>query len=76
MQTIHATQTTATDGTLTLRIPLGLPETECEVVVVVQPKRSVPRPLPPGYFALLGSVDDDTFIVQPQPPMPPPVEFE
>jgi hypothetical protein len=38
MQTIHATQKTGTDGTLTLRVPLGLPDTEFEVVVVVQPK--------------------------------------
>ena len=38
MQTIHATEKTASDGTLTLRVPLGQPDTEFEVVVVVQPK--------------------------------------
>ena len=38
MQTIHAAEKTGSDGTLTLRLPLGQPETEFEVVVVVQPK--------------------------------------
>jgi hypothetical protein len=38
MQTIHATQKTGSDGTLTLSLPLGQPNTEFEVVVVVQPK--------------------------------------
>jgi hypothetical protein len=42
MQTIHAVERTGPDGTLTLRIPLGQPSAEFEVVVVVQPKA------PPG----------------------------
>jgi hypothetical protein len=75
MQTIHATEKTSSDGTLTLRLPLGLPETEYEVVVVAQPKTAGPRPLPLGYFDLLGSVDDDTFVLHPQPSLPPPVDF-
>jgi hypothetical protein len=37
MQTIHATEKTNSDGTLTLRISLGLPETEYEILVVAQP---------------------------------------
>jgi hypothetical protein len=41
MQTIHATGTSGPDGTLTLTVPLGTPNTECEVVVVVQPKVAV-----------------------------------
>src|SRR5580704_16717063 len=46
-QTIHATERTASDGTLTLRVPLGQPDTEFEVVVVVQPKaiKRLPSPL-------------------------------
>lgn len=76
MQTIHTTERTSSDGTLTLRIPLGVPETEYEIVVVAQPKTAGPRPLPPGYFDLLGSVNDDTFVVHPQPPLPPPVDLE
>lgn len=75
MQTIHATKKTSSDGTLTLSIPLALAATEYEVVIVVQPKTSGPLSLPAGYFDLLGSVDDDTFIVHPQPPMPPPLEW-
>ena len=38
MQTIHATEKTGSDGTLTLRLPLGQPDTEFEVVVVAQPR--------------------------------------
>jgi hypothetical protein len=38
MQTIQVTGKTSGDGTLTLRVPLGLPDTECELVIVVQPK--------------------------------------
>jgi hypothetical protein len=35
---------TDTDGTLTLRVPLGQPDTEFEVVVIVQPKVVQPNP--------------------------------
>jgi hypothetical protein len=38
MQTIQIRERTSTDGTLTLRVPLGRPDTEFDVVVVVQPK--------------------------------------
>src|SRR4051794_33494597 len=38
MQTIHATLRTGPDGTLTLRVALDQPDTEYEVVVVVQPR--------------------------------------
>ena len=38
--------------------------------------RTVVQTLPPGYFALLGSVDDETLTTHPQPPLPPPVEIE
>ena len=31
---------------------------------------------PPGYSDLFGSIDDETLIVHPQPPMPPALEFE
>ena len=77
MHTIQTRERTGRDGALSLRIPLGQPDTEFEVVVVVQPKSSADTPrLPPGYFDLLGSIDDETFIVHPQPPPPPPVEVE
>jgi hypothetical protein len=77
MHTIQTRERTDPDGTLSLRIPLGQPDTEFEVVVVVQPKSPGDAArLPPGYFDLLGSIDDDTFMVHPQPPLPPPVEIE
>ncbi len=77
MHTIQTRERTGRDGTLSLRIPLGLPDTEFDVVVIVQPKSPADAPrLPPGYFDLLGSIDDETFIVHAQPPLPPPVEVE
>ena len=76
MQTIQLRERTGTDGTLTLRVPVGRPDTEVDVVVVVQPKGPAGGVLPPGYFNLLGSIDDDTFVVHPQPPLPPPVSLE
>lgn len=62
---------TGPDGKLHLEVPVGQPDTECEVEVVVRPK-TAGRLLSPGYFDLIGSVDDETFAVHPQPPMPPP----
>lgn len=38
MKTIHLLEKTDKDGTLSLRIPLAQPDSEFEVVVVVQPK--------------------------------------
>ncbi len=77
MHTIQTRERTASDGTMILHIPLGQPDTEFDVVVVVQPKSMADAVrLPPGYFDLLGSIDDDTFVVHPQPPLPPPVEVE
>lgn len=63
------------DGKLHLEVPVGKADTEFEVEVLVRPMGAV-RSFPPGYFDLIGSVDDETLIVHPQPPMPPPVEIE
>ena len=38
MQTIRVLKKTGKDGMLSLRIPLGRPEAEYEVLVVVQPR--------------------------------------
>ena len=76
MHTIRTHERTDSDGALSLRISLGQPDTEFEVVVVVQPKSSATiATLPPRYFELLGSIDDESFFVHPQPPLPPPVEM-
>ena len=54
----------------TARIPLGKPETEYEVLVVVQPRATAATPdergWPPGYFDLAGSIDDENFVRPPQ----------
>jgi hypothetical protein len=76
METIKISERTSTDGTLTLRVPLGRPNTEFDVVLVVEPKSPPAQGLPPGYFDLIGSIDDDTFVVHPQPALPPPLEIE
>jgi hypothetical protein len=61
---------TGPDGVLHLNVPLDKPDTAYEIEMVVHPKLSG-RTLPPGYFDLIGSVDDDTFVVHPQPRLPP-----
>lgn len=59
------------DGILHLDVPVGRPDMEFEVKVVVRPK-SGGVPLPPGYFDLIGSIDDETFVRPPQGELPPP----
>jgi len=80
MQTIRVLEKTGKDGTLFLRIPLGPPEAEYEVLVVVQPRSAATTPeagsWPPGYFDLAGSIDDETFFRHPQGELPPPVDLE
>jgi hypothetical protein len=48
MQTIQISERTGTDGTLNLRVALGRPDTEFDVVLVVQPRAGAngtpPRP--------------------------------
>ena len=84
MQTIRTLEKTGKDGTLRMRIPLGKPETEYEVVVVVQPTDvSVTatwpdeRGWPPGYFdRTFGSITDETFERPPQGELPRPLDFD
>jgi hypothetical protein len=83
MQTIRVSKKTGKDGTLLLRIPLGKPEAEFEVVVVIQPKSGSAAPTtpeergwPPGYFELAGSITDETFVRPPQGDLPKQVDLE
>jgi hypothetical protein len=84
MKTIRTLEKTGKDGTLLLRIPLGAPETEFEVVVVVQPaeaalpgKTSEGPGWPPGYFdQTYGSIADKTFERAPQGELPKPPDME
>ncbi len=71
METIRVHEKTGKDGALHLNIPLGRPEAEFEVVVIVQPKTPgaetvEERGWPPGYFDLAGSITDDSFVRPPQ----------
>ncbi len=63
------------DGKLHLEVPVGQADMEFEVELVVRPLTKV-RTFPPGYFDLIGSVDDDTLTIHAQPPLPPPVEVD
>jgi len=80
MQTIRVLEKTGKDGMLSLRIPLGKPEAEYEVLVVVQPMTTATTPegrgWPPGYFEnTFGSIGDETFVRPPQGELPRPVEL-
>jgi hypothetical protein len=75
MEKVRVFEKTGKDGTLNLRIPLGKPEIEFEVVVIVQPKATASvtctpgdRAWPPGYFDLAGSITDETFFRDPERP--------
>ena len=78
MHTIRTMEKADKDGALLLRIPLGTPGAEYDVVVVFQPKESSEvRGWPPDYFKnTFGSIDDDTFFRHPQGELPMPVELE
>ena len=84
MHTIRVRERTGKDGSLHLDIPLGKPESEFEVVVVVQPMGvTVDAGSPdqcgwPGvYFEnTFGSIADETFTRPPQGELPKPVELE
>ena len=84
MQTIRILEKTDKNGTLQLSIPLGKPEAEYEVVLVLQPKQAPPKGAtpeelgwPPGYFeATFGSIDDETFVRHPQGELPKPVDLD
>jgi hypothetical protein len=81
MQTIRVLEKTGKDGMLSLRIPLGHPDAEYEVLVVVQPRTAATSPAeggwPPGYFEkTFGSINDDTFVRPPQGELPRPVDLD
>ena len=83
MRALRVTERTGKDGVLHVSIPLGAPEADFEVVLVVQPKGTEPssatpeqRGWPPGYFDLAGSIDDETFVRPPQGELPKPVDME
>jgi hypothetical protein len=83
METLHLSQRTGKDGVLRVSVPLGMPDADYDVVLVVQPKpansAASPEELgwPSGYFdATFGSITDETFARPAQGEMPPPVELD
>jgi hypothetical protein len=83
MKTLRVTERTGKDGVLLVRIPLGKPEADFDVVVVVQPRDAVDSESveersvwPPGYFDLAGSITDETFTRPPQGELPPAAAIE
>lgn len=82
MRTLHLTERTGRDGVLHVSIPLGTPDAAFDVVLVVQPKERSPDSLsahdgwPSEYFALAGSIADETFLRPPQGELPKPVELD
>jgi hypothetical protein len=81
VRTIQVSQKTGDDGELSLRIPLGEPNTEFDVLVVLQPKSSRnghdEKGWPPGFInATYGSIDDETFCRPPQGELPRPIEVD
>ena len=75
METFRVLEKTGKDGTLNLRIPLGKPDVECEIVVTVQQNTEVGG-WPPDYFDLAGSIADETFMRHPQGELPKAVDLE
>jgi hypothetical protein len=76
------TERTGKDGVLRVRIPLGTPEADFDVALIVQPKgtetsSATPdqRGWSPGYFDLAGSIDDETFVRPPQGELAKPVDM-
>ena len=82
METMRVTRRTGKDGVLHVSVPLGTPDADYDVVLVVQPKETKPAATPeelgwpPGYFDLAGSIEDDTFVRPPQGELPKPLELD
>jgi hypothetical protein len=75
MSTLVLQSKSGPDCKLHLDVPVGQPNTEFEVEVVVRQMPAEGQGWPLGYFDLFGSIDDETFTVHRQPPMPPPLEL-
>lgn len=81
MHSLRILEKTGKDGDLSLRIPLGQPEVEYEIVIVLQPRPDKSdngcKDWPSGYFEkTFGSINDETFFRHPQGDLPAPIEMD
>jgi len=81
MQAIRMLEKSGKDGMLSLRIPLGQPDAEFEVLVFVQPRNglagSQEHDWPADYFEnTFGSIRDATFVRHSQGELPKPPVFD
>ncbi len=66
---------TGPDGVLHLDVPLGEANASYDIELTAQ-RKPAKTALPAEYFDLIGSIDDETFVIHHQPTAPPPVKFE
>ena len=76
MDTVMIRSRSGADSKLHLEVPVGQPDTEFDVEVVVRPNQSTGGDWPEGYFDLFGSITDETFERPPQGTMPRAVDLE
>lgn len=80
MTTIKLTATAGPDGVVRLAVPVGDAGGEYDIVLTPKPPAiTTPegRGWPPGFFeTVIGSIDDDTFVRPPQPPLEERLPFE
>ncbi|MBS0262311.1 MAG: hypothetical protein JSS02_10205 [Planctomycetes bacterium] len=63
------------DSKLHLEVPVGEPNADFEVEILVRSKKMSGEGWPPSYFDLFGSVTDETFVRPPQGELPAPAEL-
>ena len=66
MDTVLIRSRSGADSKLHLEVPVGQPDTEFEVEVVVRPNTAEGDHWPADYFDLFGSIADETFVRPPQ----------
>jgi hypothetical protein len=79
VRSIQIFQRSGDDGNLTLRIPVGQPNVEYDVIVMLRPRKPDVKAAdwPPGFLDnTYGSIDDATFFRHPQGSLPEPPEMD
>jgi hypothetical protein len=79
LRSIQIFQRSGDDGNLTLRIPVGQPNAEYAVIVMLRPRKpaGTAADWPPGFRDdTVGSIDDETFRRQPHGSLPEPPEID